>query len=79
MATAQGPEPTSSPGQLPIEHRWAKIGDAKMVDAMLDRLIQQHHCITPSGDSLRSKMPQAVQGSETIDVPTAASAAMGAT
>src|SRR5258705_8004868 len=51
--------------QLPIEHWHAWIGDATMADAMLDRLMQHHHRITLTGDSLRSnKATQAVHGSE---------------
>jgi DNA replication protein DnaC len=39
--------------QLPVEHWHAWIGDTTIADAILDRLMQQHHRITLSGDSLR--------------------------
>lgn len=61
--------------QLPIEHWHAWIGDATMADAMLDRLMQHHHRITLTGDSLRSKKAQAIQGSEAINVAIDANAA----
>jgi DNA replication protein DnaC len=39
--------------QLPIEHWHAWIGDATIADAILDRLMQRHHRIELTGDSLR--------------------------
>ena len=39
--------------QLPVEHWHAWIGDATIADAILDRIMQQHHRITLTGDSLR--------------------------
>ena len=41
--------------QLPIEHWHEWIGDATMADAMLDRLMQSHHRLTLTGESLRKK------------------------
>jgi DNA replication protein DnaC len=41
--------------QLPIEHWHEWIGDPTMADAMLDRLIQNHHRFTLTGESLRKK------------------------
>ena len=43
--------------QLPIEHWHEWIGDATMADAMLDRLMQSHHRLTLTGESLRKKAP----------------------
>ncbi len=39
--------------QLPIEHWHEWIGDATVADAMLDRLMQNHHRLTLTGESLR--------------------------
>ena len=39
--------------QLPIEHWHAWIGDVTIADAILDRLMHQHHRFTLTGDSLR--------------------------
>jgi DNA replication protein DnaC len=39
--------------QLPIEHWHAWIGDATIADALLDRLMQRHHRLTLTGESLR--------------------------
>ena len=44
--------------QLPIEHWHAWIGDATIADAILDRIMQQHHRITLTGDSLRQSRPK---------------------
>ncbi|MFC0695452.1 ATP-binding protein [Paraburkholderia humisilvae] len=44
------------------------MGDATIVDAILDRLMQHHHRITLTGDSLRSKKAQATQGGKAINV-----------
>jgi len=49
-----------------------------MADAMLDRLMQHHHRITLTGDSLRSKKSQTIQGSEAIDMAMSGNAATGA-
>jgi DNA replication protein DnaC len=43
---------TISTSQLPIDHWHAWIGDATMADAMVDHLMQRHHCFTLMGDSL---------------------------
>jgi DNA replication protein DnaC len=64
--------------QLPIEHWHAWIGDATMADAMLDRLMQHHHRITLTGESLRSPKAQAVQADEAIKVAATANTATGA-
>ncbi|CAG2161355.1 IS21-like element helper ATPase IstB [Cupriavidus numazuensis] len=63
--------------QLPIEHWHAWIGDATMADAMLDRLMQHHHRITLTGDSLRSKRAQTAQAGEGTSAAMAANAATG--
>ena len=46
--------------QLPIEHWHAWVGDATIADAILDRLMQQNHRLTLTGESLRqtAKTPQ---------------------
>lgn len=44
--------------QLPVEHWHAWIGDATIADAILDRIMQQHHRIMLTGDSLRQSKPQ---------------------
>ena len=44
--------------QLPVEHWHAWIGDATIADALLDRIMQQHHRITLSGESLRQAPPK---------------------
>jgi len=41
--------------QLPIEHWHEWIGDPTMADAMLDRLMQNHHRFAITGESLRKK------------------------
>jgi DNA replication protein DnaC len=41
--------------QLPIEHWHEWIGDQTIADAMLDRLMQNHHRFTLTGESLRKK------------------------
>jgi len=43
--------------QLPIEHWHQWIGDQTMADAMLDRLMQNHHRFILTGESLRKKGP----------------------
>lgn len=45
--------------QLPIEHWHAWIGDQTIADAMLDRLMQNHHRFILTGESLRKKDPSA--------------------
>ncbi len=44
--------------QLPIEHWHAWIGDATIADAILDRIMQRHHRLTLTGDSLRQSKPK---------------------
>ncbi|MFM0515703.1 ATP-binding protein, partial [Paraburkholderia sp. RL17-373-BIF-A] len=44
--------------QLPIEHWHGWIGDETIADAMLDRLMQRHHRITLTGESLRKSSPK---------------------
>ncbi|WP_455285889.1 IS21-like element helper ATPase IstB [Cupriavidus necator] len=44
--------------QLPIEHWHSWIGDETIADAMLDRLMQRHHRITLTGESLRKASPK---------------------
>jgi len=48
-----GQRATLITSQLPIEHWHAWIGDVTIADAILDRLMQQHHRFTLTGDSLR--------------------------
>ncbi|RAR56451.1 IstB-like ATP binding protein [Paraburkholderia unamae] len=59
-----GRKATIITSQLPIEYWHAWIGDATIADAMLDRLMQHHHRITLTGDSLRPRKAQSVQGGE---------------
>ncbi|ERJ32883.1 Mobile element protein [Burkholderia sp. AU4i] len=44
--------------QLPIEHWHGWIGDETIADAMLDRLMQRHHRIMLTGESLRKASPK---------------------
>ena len=48
-------KPHIIPSQLPIEHWHAWIGDATIADAILDRLMQQNHRLTLTGESLRQR------------------------
>ena len=41
--------------QLPIEHWHEWIGDQTIADAMLDRLMQNHHRFTITGESMRKQ------------------------
>ena len=50
--------------QLPIEHWHEWIGDPTIADAMLDRLMQNHHRFTLTGESLRKKKAPIKGGSE---------------
>jgi DNA replication protein DnaC len=52
-----GSKATIITSQLPIEHWHAWIGDATIADAILDRLMQQNHRITLTGESLRQHKP----------------------
>ena len=49
--------------QLPIEHWHEWIGEATTADAMLDRLMQSHHRLTLTGESLRKKSAKSKAGS----------------
>jgi DNA replication protein DnaC len=53
--------------QLPIEHWHAWIGDATVADAILDRIMQRHHRITLTGDSLRQQRPKTPKKEKNID------------
>ena len=53
-----GSRATIITSQLPVEHWHAWIGDATIADALLDRIMQQHHRITLSGESLRQSPPK---------------------
>lgn len=53
--------------QLPIEHWHAWIGGATVADAILDCLMQRHHRITLSGDSLRQSRPKPSKKEKNID------------
>ena len=44
--------------QLPVDHWHAWIGDATIADAILDRIMQRHHRITLTGESLRKALPK---------------------
>jgi hypothetical protein len=44
--------------QLPIERWHGWIGDETIADAMLDRLMQRHHRIKLTGESLRKPSPK---------------------
>jgi len=53
--------------QLPIEHWHEWIGDATIADAILDRIMQQNHRLTLTGESLRQRKPKTVYKEEVID------------
>ncbi|WP_237174131.1 IS21-like element helper ATPase IstB [Paracandidimonas lactea] len=53
--------------QLPIEHWHAWIGDATVADAILDRLMQRHHRLTLTGDSLRQSKEKTTQKEKDTD------------
>ena len=48
-----GRKATVITSQLPIEHWHEWIGDATVADAMLDRIMQNNHRLTLTGESLR--------------------------
>lgn len=50
--------------QLPIEHWHEWIGDPTVADAMLDRIMQNHHRLILAGESLRKSKPQPKQEDE---------------
>jgi DNA replication protein DnaC len=52
-----GRKATIITSQLPIEHWHEWIGDATVADAMLDRIMQNHHRLTLMGESLRKAKP----------------------
>ncbi len=52
-----GRKATVITSQLPIEHWHEWIGDATVADAMLDRIMQNHHRLTLTGESLRKDKP----------------------
>src|SRR5260370_3720156 len=62
-----GHKATIITSQLPIEHWHAWIGDATMADAMLDPLMQHHHRITLTADSLPARKAQAIPASNDND------------
>ncbi len=67
--------------QLPIEHWHEWIGDVTIADAMLDRLMQNHHRFTLTGESLRKRAPSAKAKSEAPTVtlvPTVTNELVGA-
>ena len=47
--------------QLPVEHWHAWIGDATIADAILDRIMQRHHRLTLTGDSLRAAKSKTIK------------------
>jgi DNA replication protein DnaC len=53
--------------QLPIEHWHAWIGDATIADAILDRIMQRNHRLTPTGDSLRQEKQKTTKKEKSID------------
>lgn len=48
-----GSRATIITSQLPVEHWHAWIGDETIADAILDRVMQRHHRISLTGESLR--------------------------
>ena len=54
---------TITTSQLPIEHWHEWIGDATIADAMLDRLMQNNHRFTLTGESMRKKTVTKVKAS----------------
>jgi len=51
-----GTRATVITSQVPIEHWHAWIGDATVADAILDRLMQNHHRFNLTGQSLRKQI-----------------------
>jgi hypothetical protein len=59
LTVASGKKRTQVSGRSrPNEHWHAWIGDATVADAILDRIMQRHHRITLTGDSLRQQRPK---------------------
>lgn len=52
--------------QLPIDHWHAWIGDATIADAILDRILQHHHRLTLTGDSLRLQRAKNIKKEENM-------------
>lgn len=52
--------------QLPIDHWQAWIGDATIADAILDRILQHHHRLTLTGDSLRLQRAKNIKKEENM-------------
>ena len=44
---------------VPVTAKILGVGDQTMADAMLDRLMQNHHRFTLTGESLHKKSPRA--------------------
>ena len=53
--------------QLPIEHWHTWIGDATIADAILDRIMQRHHRLVLTGESLRQGQQKTSNKEKTID------------
>ena len=53
--------PKAPASSTPIEHWHEWIGEATVADAMLDRIMQSHHRLTLTGESLRKSKPQPEQ------------------
>ena len=60
-----GMKATIVTSQLPIEHWHAWIGDVTIADAVMDRIMQTHHRITLTGESLRQKSKTSKQEKNT--------------
>jgi hypothetical protein len=58
--------------QLPIEHWHEWIGDATIADAMLDRLMQNNHRFTLTGESMRKKTVTKAKTSAAATTPEGA-------
>lgn len=52
--------------QLPIDHWHAWIGDATIADAILDRILQHHHRLVLTGDSLRLQRAKNIKKEENM-------------
>lgn len=52
--------------QLPIDHWHAWIGDATIADEILDRILQHHHRLTLTGDSLRLQRAKHIKKEENM-------------
>jgi DNA replication protein DnaC len=78
-----GTRATIITSQLPIEHWHEWIGDATVADAMLDRLMQNHHRLTLIGESLRkggqTKVKTGSRGAANTASTEAATSSRGST